>query len=238
MLSFMTDSTLSDTAVTAALSQDWQKAIAVNKEILESLPKNIEALNRLGFAYLKTGKIPLGKQMFEKVLKIDPYNRIAQNNIKKITGMKKSCIDTIRDCPISPLLFLEEPGKTRIVECINVASAQMLSTLSCGQEVFFKLKKHSIDIRDSKGVYIGALPDDLSFKLLIFIKGGNSYSIHIKHTGKSSASIFIRELKRGKKFQSQSSFSGAANYIPYSRDQGHTEQNQKDENEKPSGEEE
>lgn len=230
----MTDSTLNDAAVTAALSQDWQKAISVNKKILEASPKNIEALNRLGFAYLKTGKIPLSKQMFEKVLKIDPYNRIAQNNIKKIISMKKNCIDTIRNCPISPLLFLEEPGKTRIVECINVASSQMLSTLSCGQEVFFKLKKHSIDVRDAKGVYIGALPDDLSFKLLMFIKSGNTYSIHIKHTEKLSASVFIREIKRGKKFQNQSSFSGTTNYIPYSRDQGRTESKQIDEGEKPS----
>ena len=233
----MTDSTLSDAAVTAALSQNWEKAILINKQILEDVPKNIEALNRLGFAYLKIGKILQSKQMFEKVIKLDPYNRIAGNNIKKITGMEKDGIDSIRDCPVSPLLFLEEPGKTKIVDCVNVASTQVLSTLSCGQEVVFKLKKHSIDIRDAKGNYIGALPDDLSFKLLLFVKAGNTYSIHIKRIAKSCVSVFIRELIRGKKFKQQSSFSGTTSYIPYSRDHEAIE-SKKDDLEKSSDEEE
>ncbi|KKS87989.1 MAG: hypothetical protein UV63_C0046G0004 [Microgenomates group bacterium GW2011_GWC1_43_11] len=238
MLFFMTDSTLSDAAVTAALSQNWQEAITVNKKILQESPKNIGALNRLGFALLKTGKILQGKQMFEKVLKLDSYNRIAGNNIKKIHAMKKNCMDVIRDCPISPLLFLEEPGKTKIVDCVNIASTQILSALSCGQEVFFKLKKHSIDIRDAKGTYIGALPDDLSFKLLMFIKAGNRYSAHIKRIAKSCVSIFIREIHRGKKFQNQSSFSGTTSYIPYAHDHETTEGRQKGDLDKPNEEEE
>jgi tetratricopeptide (TPR) repeat protein len=233
MLFFMTDSALVEAAVAAALSQNWQEAIAVNKQILRQSPKNIGALNRLGFAYLKTGKILQGKQLFEKVLKLDTYNRIAGNNIKKINTMKKSCTDVIRDCPVSPLLFLEEPGKTKIVECVNIASTQILSTLSCGQEVFFKLKKYSIDIRDTKGTYIGALPDDLSFKLLKFMKGGNRYSANIKRIAKSCMSVFIRETRRGKKFQNQSSFSGTTSYIPYSHDHDPPESKPKDEAEKP-----
>jgi len=218
MLSFMTDSTLSDAAVNAALSQNWIEAIVINKRILQEFPKNIEAINRLGFALLKTGKITDGKQMFEKVLKLDPYNRIAGNNLKKINSLKKSTSDFIRECPVSPLLFLEEPGKTKIVECVNVASSQILSSLSCGQEVFFKLKKHGIDIRDAKGLYIGALPDDLSFKLLLFMKEGNQYTIHIKRIAKSCVSVFIRETHRGKKFINQSSFSGTTSYIPYAHE--------------------
>jgi len=232
MLSFMTDSTLSGAAVNAALSQNWLEAIAVNRQILQQLPKNIEALNRLGFALLKTGKIREGRQMFEKVLKLDPYNRIAGNNIKKIDSLKKSTSDFIRDCPVSPLLFLEEPGKTKIIECVNVASSQILSVLSCGQEVYFKLKKHGIDIRDAKGVYIGALPDDLSYKLLLFIKYGNQYSVNIKRIAKSCVSVFIREIKRGKKFENQSSFSGTTSYIPYAHDHENADIKHKEEPEK------
>lgn len=233
----MTDSTLSDAAVNAALSQDWEKAVAVNKQILLTVPKNVEALNRLGFALLKTGKIAQGKQIFEKVLKLDAYNRIAENNLKKIHSMKHGGLDAIEHCPVSPLLFLEEPGKTKIVDCVNVASTQTLSTLSCGQEVFFKLKKHGIDLRDAKGVYIGALPDDLAFKLLIYFNADNRYSVHIKKIAKSCVSVFIRELSRGKKFQHQSSFSGTTSYIPYSHDTRDSEDKQKDDEEKESDEE-
>ena len=232
MLSFMTDRALSDRAVNAALSQNWQEAIAVNKQILEQSPKNIEALNRLGFSLLKIGKIREGKLMFEKVLKLDPYNRIAENNIKKILAMKKHCKDIIGNCPISPLLFLEEPGKTRIVDCVNTASPQILSTLSCGQEVFFKLKKHSIDIRDTKNTYIGALPDDLSFKLLMFIKAGNRYTAHMKRIAKTCVSVFIREMQRGKKFRNQASFSGTTSYTPSFHDRENEELKYRSETEK------
>jgi len=237
MLSFMTDNILTDRAVNCALSQNWLEAIVVNRQILQQSPKDIGALNRLGFALLKTGKIREGKLMFEKVLKLDLYNRIAGNNIKKIESIKKSTSDFIRDCPVAPLLFLEEPGKTKIIECVNVASAQILSSLSCGQEVYFKLKKHGIDIRDAKGTYIGALPDDLSFKLLLYTKGGNQYSVNIKRIAKSCVSVFIREIKRGKKFENQSSFSGTASYIPHQRDHEHAESKQNEEPEKEGNEE-
>jgi len=238
MLSFMTDSILSDSAVNAALTQNWLEAISINKQILQQSPKSIEALNRLGFALLKTGKIHEGKQMFEKVLKLDPYNRIAENNLKKVDLLHKNANDFIRDCPVSPLLFLEEPGKTKIVDCVNIASTQILSTLSCGQEVYFKLKKHGIDIRDAKGIYIGALPDDLSFKLLLFIKNGNGYSINIKRITKSCVSVFIREMKRGKKFEHQASFSGTTSYIPYAHTHEQAESKQKEDSDKDSDEEE
>jgi len=230
----MTDSTLSDAAVNAALSQNWLEAIAINKKILSDAPKDIGALNRLGFALLKTGKVTDGKQIFEKVLKLDKYNRIAQNNIKKIESLKKNASDCIRDCPVSPLLFLEEPGKTKIIECVNVASSQTLSSLSSGQEVFLKLKKHGIDIRDTKNLYIGALPDDLSFKLLTFIHAGNSYSVHIKGLTKSCVSVFIRELKRGNKFKNQSSFTGTLGYVSSSHEpveNKHNKENEKEEDE-------
>lgn len=234
MLSCMTVSNLNERAVEAALSQNWQEAIEVNKQILLSNPKNIEALNRLGYAFLKTGKVILSKQMFDKVLKLDPYNRIAENNLKKISAFKKSGADIIRDCPVSPLLFLEEPGKTKIADCVNVASTHILSTLSCGQEVFFKPKKYSIDIRDGKGAYIGALPDDLSHRLLVYMKGGNQYSAYIKRITKACVSIFIRELERGKKFQSQASFSGTTSYLPYTHE--HEAEKPQEDGEKPEEE--
>jgi tetratricopeptide (TPR) repeat protein len=215
----MTDSAHSDYAISAALSQNWQEAIRANETILKDDPKNVDALNRLGYAYLKIGKPTKAKATFEKVLKLDPYNRIALNNSKKIASGKK-----IQDfgCPgnsLSPLIFLEEPGKTKLVECVNPTSAQILSTLSCGQEVYLKPKKHGIDIRDGSGNYIGALPDDLAFKLQRYITGGNAYHACIKRVGKGIVSVFLREVRRGKKFTSQPSFITSVNYAPSSREE-------------------
>jgi len=82
----------------------------------------------------------------------------------------------------------------------------------------FKFKKYSIDVRDMNGTYIGALPDDIAFRLIKYTSGGNEYSVHIKRITKSCVSLFIREVKRGKRYQNQTSFSGSTSYMPYSKD--------------------
>ena len=205
--------------IKAALSQNWEAAIRINIKILKENKKNVDALNRLGFAYLMSGKKKLAKETFDTVLKIDKYNGIAQKNLKKINLIKVGDINTEARKNISPLLFLEEPGKTKIVECINVAPKQTLSYISCGQEVTIKTKRHSIEIRDHKNGYIGALPDDISFKLIKMMESGNEYSIHIKSINKSCISVFIREIKRGASLASQPSFTSTTNYIPFTREE-------------------
>jgi tetratricopeptide (TPR) repeat protein len=218
MLSFMTDSATNDAAIQEALRQNWTEAIRLNKLILAQNPESIDALNRLGFAYLNVGKMKDAKQTFEKVLKLDPYNRIASNNLKKILHRKGHEDKTKESSPLSPMLFLEEPGKTKCVDCINVASQPVIAGLSAGQEVVFKFKKHSVDVRTMGGTYIGALPDDLAFRLIKYTNGGNGYSVHIKGITKSCFSLFIREIKRGKRYKDQASFSGSTSYMPYSHD--------------------
>lgn len=214
----MIDASKLDDAIQAALRQDWKSAIQLNTDLIKDDKKNVDAYNRLGFAYLKSGQIKKAKETFEKVLTIDKYNQIATKNIKKLTVLKKDTLLTTNTAEISPLLFLEEPGKTKVVDCINTAPMNTLTGLNCGQEVFLKPKKHTVEVRDQHGKYLGALPDDVAFKMIKFITAGNTYSIFVKGVTKNCISIFIRELKRGKKLLNQPSFIGTTNYMPYQRD--------------------
>jgi len=226
MLIPMVDSSLSDSATKEALAQNWQVAIQINKKILEHEPENIDALNRLGYALSKNGKFTQAKQAFEKVLAIDPYNRIAEGNIKKIPSLRKNNINQCTGA-MSPLLFLEDPGKTKIIDCVNAAPSAILSTLTCGQELLLKPKKHGIDLKDLANRYVGALPDDMAYKIGKFMEAGNEYTVHIKRVTKSCVSIFIREIKRGKRFISQPSFTASINYMPSTKEES-------DAHEKPS----
>lgn len=214
----MIDAKKLDDAIQAALQQNWKTAIELNTEILKTDKKNVDAYNRLGFAYLKSGQIKKAKETFEKVLSLDQYNQIASKNLQKLSSMKKDGLLTANSTDISPLLFLEEPGKTKVVDCINAAPMNVLTGLTCGQEVYLKPKKHTIEIRDQHEKYLGALPDDVAFKMIKFITAGNTYSIFVKGITKNNLSVFIRELKRGKKLQNQPSFIGTTNYMPYQRD--------------------
>ena len=191
-------------AVTAALNQNWDLAVDINREILRKSPKDMEALNRLGRAYLELGKMSLSRQAFNKVLKIDRYNQIALRNLK-VLGSRKTP-PACSKIPISPNLFLEEPGKTRAVNLVNLADKKVISSLCLGEEVNLVLKKRFVAVTDKNDTYLGKLTDDLSLRLTTLIKGGNRYQAHVKFTDTNEIKIFIREIYTTKKFASTPSF--------------------------------
>ncbi|MBI5613668.1 hypothetical protein HY947_01980 [Candidatus Gottesmanbacteria bacterium] len=214
----MTDAQNTVRAINAALRNDWKTAIKLNLEILNTEKENVDALNRLAFAYLRTDDTFHAKKIFAKVLLLDPYNPIATKNIKKLSTVSngQSTGNKASSVPLSPLMFLEEPGVTRVAPCVNVAPEKILATLSYGQEVYLKAKRHCVEIRDSKDQYLGAIPDDLSHKLIDFLAGGNTYTVVIRSIGKNALSVFIRETARGKKFAHDPSFVGTSAYVGFS----------------------
>jgi len=213
----ISDHPTAESAISAALAQDWKEAIRVNLAILKSDRNDLEALCRLAFAYLKTGQLLTAKRTYQKVLALDKYNQIATKNLKKMTSLKKKDMANEASGFMSPMIFLEEPGKTKIVECVHVAPTHVLSTLSAGQEVFLKPKHHGIEVRTSSCTYIAALPDDMSFKLHKMMAGGNTYQVIVKGVEKKSVKVMLRELSRGKKFAKQPSFTSSTSYVSFAK---------------------
>lgn len=209
-----------DKAIQAALNQQWDLAVDCNNALLSLNEHDIDALNRIGFAYIHLGKQKQAKEVFEKVLTLDKYNQIAQRNLTKLKN--KGNVE-VNGTVASPLMFLEEPGKTKVVACVKLAPAATLAAVRCGQEVHMKVKKHTIEIRDDEQVYLAALPDDMSFKLSRLIDGGNQYVLIVRSVGKNSLSVFIRETVRGKKFVNQPSFTPTSTYVPTTRAEDQTE---------------
>lgn len=207
-----------DDAIHAALAQDWKEAIRINTAILKEEKHNIDALNRLGHAYSKTGQLTSAKKTFQKVISLDAYNQIAQRNLKKLSTIKDKTIPSSQGAAaMSPMMFLEEPGLTKLVECIHLAPVQVLATLFSGQEVDLKARNHTVELRANGKTYIGALPDDLSFKLIKLTAAGNAYQAIVKSAGKNSLTVLLRELKRGKKFATQPSFIATTSYVPFAK---------------------
>lgn len=196
--------TTSTQAIQTALTGNWEEAIKLNKSLLNDNPKDVEALNRIGLAYVVLGKNKSAKNIYQKVLEIDPLNSIALKNLKKI---KSEGVKEFQDSPLIQVnnIFLEETGKTKVIELINLAQAQVLLTLRTGQSVDISAKRSKIFISQGKK-YIGALPDDVGKRLIKFIKNGAKYEAFVKSTSHQNVTIFIRELKRASKFKDQPSF--------------------------------
>lgn len=193
----------SNQAIQTALTGDWEAAIKINKELLGQNPDDVEALNRMGLAYMILGKSKNARDTYQKVLLIDPLNSIALKNLKKISnnsnGKSENIIVQVNN------IFVEEPGKTKIVELINLAQSEILLTLQTGQAVDLSIKRLKVFISEGKK-YIGVLPDDIGKRLIRFINGGNKYEAYVKSTSHQGVTIFIRELRRASKFKDQVSF--------------------------------
>ncbi len=194
----------SNLAIQATLTGDWEGALDLNKKIVEENPNDCEALNRMALAYLVLGKTKQAKDTYLKVLQIDSLNTIALKNLEKIK--KDSSKDSNENTPIIVRnIFLEETGKTKVVDLINLAQAEILTTLRTGQTVDLSVKRLKIFISQGKN-YIGVLPDDIGKRLIKFIRGGNKYEAYIKSSNHQNVTIFIRETKRVGKFKDQASF--------------------------------
>lgn len=202
----MPDRTTAEAAIAAALTHDWKEAIHVNTVILKADTSNIAALNRLGYAYAQNGQRNLAKTTFDKVLKLDPYNQIAIKHAKTLGSSKKRDLPAAPANHVSPLSFLEEPGKTKVVAAVNPAPMDTIMRLTPGTEVILKPRKHCIEVRSVTNTYIAALPDDISFRLLRLIASGNQYQAIIKGVDKKTVIVILRETARGKKFAGQPSF--------------------------------
>ncbi|MFH0863922.1 MAG: tetratricopeptide repeat protein [Candidatus Gottesmanbacteria bacterium] len=206
---------LTTQAVNAALSSDWPQAIKINRDILKDHQEDVEALNRLARAYKESGDYKQALKIYRKVLSLDRYNPIAQKNLSLLEKLPKSYKKkilnnsiTINSCHCQPHMFLEEPGKTKIVNLVNLAPASNLLPLSCGDQVNLLIKRRAV-IATNDGTYLGAIPDDMSIKLIKRITVGNRYEAFIKTVDHNSLAIFIREIYRASRYKNQPTFPGA-----------------------------
>lgn len=201
-------------AIQTALVGDWNNAISLNQELLKDNPFDIDTLNRLAFAYSVIGKIREAKDTYQKVLTIDNLNSIAQRGLKRLSEtsilnhhivISDSSMPQANTRHLSNI-FLEETGKTKVIDLINIADSKTVAGLRTGEFVTLCIKRLKIFVLNPQKQYIGMLPDNIGKRLIKLLHGGNSYEAYIKCVENSRLAIFIREVKRANRFKNQPSF--------------------------------
>lgn len=199
---------LEQRAVDAAMNSQWKDAIDLNRKISRLDKGNLGAHLRLGYAYMQTHKLKDAKTAYKKVLRLQKGNQIAEENLERIKiletrGAKKPPKKNVK---LDPNLFLEFPGKTKSSSLVNLGQKNTIAHLTIGQQIYLKPKRRKIEVRSENNDYVGALPDDLSRRLLLFTKAGSQYHAFIKDASLNRIVIFIREEKRGKRVMRYASF--------------------------------
>jgi tetratricopeptide (TPR) repeat protein len=188
---------LARSAIIAALNNDWSSALEANLEILNEEPNDTNALNRSARAYLQLGDIGNAVRSSEKVLKLDPVNSIAMKCISKCAALKSNG-SSHKPNNVTSIdnVFLEIPGKTKIVSLINLCDISTLAMLSAGESVHILPKLHKVSVTNLDEIYIGRLPDDLATRMIYFFKNGNEYNAFIKSVSNENVTVFIKEIKK------------------------------------------
>lgn len=196
--------TLKNQAIQTALEGNWQEAIIINKSLVHENPEDIEALNRLALAYTIMGKLREAKSTYQKVLILDPLNPIALRNLKRLKDKGLNLTGGKLNSSINNK-FLEEPGKTKVVELVNIAQPKIVEALRTGQSLELSIKRLKIFALEEQQ-YIGVLPDDIAKRLIKFIKNGCKYEAYVKSANQHKVTIFIKEIKKTSRYKDQPSF--------------------------------
>lgn len=194
-------------AVEAAIKANWDRAIELNLRLIEFDKKNEQVMLRLGFAYLQKAQYDLAKKYYHKALRIQPKHAVAKQYLERIEILEQGHLEPQSSShAFDPGLFIESTGKTKCAPLSNLGQKQILAHLYIGQKINLKIKRRRVEARTESEDYIGTLPDDISKRLILFMKAKSTYTAYIKDATLTKVAIFIREEKKGKSISHHISF--------------------------------
>ncbi len=192
---------LTQKAINFFKEKDWLEAIKVNKEILKINANDLNALNRLAIALIKNGNTTNGRKTFKQILILDPYNKIAKKNLNALKNLINEDLNKS-----AKNFCIEESTQSKIIILYRLAGKNILKKNKIGQNLTIKIKNHFITLENQEGNYIGALPEDVSYRLTKLIENGNKYNCQIYFISESECKVYLKEIFKSRKNRNHLSF--------------------------------
>ena len=183
-------------AIDLAMQGFWREAVEVNKEIRESFPKDVEASNRLGRAYMELGEYSRAREAYGQTMELDPYNAIAKKNLQRLSYLKDAVSVKGEPTRVEPHHFIEEIGKAGVVNLYQLAPKEVLARMGAGDKVNLRIDGTNLVVESSRGEYLGQVEPRHALRLVKFMGGGNKYTAAVVSSTEDSMSIIIREVYR------------------------------------------
>lgn len=202
---------IKEKAIEEAVSGHYEAAIALNLQILTADPRDVDSLMQLAHAYWQSGHPTEAKKNYRRALELEPNNNLAKKRLALLNAVNHKTVmvtsrsrGQVKIVPLSDLI--EEPGKTKIVKLSNIGKPEHLALLRIGEELFVKIRKRRLELRDLSHNFIGCLPDDISKRLIEFINHKGVYEAFVFSIDKNEVKVFLREIKKPTKYHHVSSF--------------------------------
>ena len=183
-------------AIGLALEGNWAQAVEVNREVLRVFPDDVDALNRLGKAFMELGRYSAARPAFEGAARIAPYNSIAKKNLERLRHLEETARPPKQGRVVSPYLFIEERGKSCMTVLEKPATLEALGRMAAGHAVILRAREHVLLVENEQGDHLGQVESKLGMRLTRLVKGGNRYEAAIISINLQDVSVIILETYR------------------------------------------
>jgi hypothetical protein len=181
-------------AIDLAMKGRWQEAVAVNKGIIESFPDDVDTYNRLGRAYMELGDYAQARGAYSKSVELDPYNAIANRNLRRLRDAKEPAGLKVETDEVEPHQFIEEIGKAGVVSLYDLAPKEIRARMVNGDKIDLKVEGSNLAAYNSHGEYMGWVDIKHTPRLIRLIRGGNRYAAAVVRSVADMMTIIIREV--------------------------------------------
>jgi len=182
-------------AIALAMQGRWREAVAANQEIIASFPNDVDAYNRLGRAYIELGEYSSAKEAYSRAIELDPYNVIAQKNLRRLSYLGEAVAGSEADSDrAEPQYFIEETGKAGVVNLYHLAPREILAKMVAGDRVYLKVDGLGLTVENARGEYLGQVEPRHGQRLIKLIEGGNQYTAAIVSSAEDRVLVIIREV--------------------------------------------
>lgn len=194
-------------AVNLAMQNQWLEAVELNRQIIDTYPKDVEAHNRLGKALMELGKYDEAREAYNHTLRLDPTNTIAQKNLQRLEKlMEEAAPVEVPAAPVDPSLFIEETGRATTTSLVELAPAEVLAKMNPGDAVALSVQGTRVVAINTAGETLGQLEPKIRQRLIRLMGIGNEYAAVVTSVDKNSLRIIIRETYRDPAMGNRPSF--------------------------------
>ncbi|HEU5424423.1 MAG TPA: tetratricopeptide repeat protein [Nitrolancea sp.] len=192
-----------EVARTHAVKGNWDEAIQTNSEILQTFPRDVEAMNRLGKALIELQRFDEALEAFQTALKIEPQNAIAQRNATRLeqtiaAGMTENAppASAVPAAEVKSGIFIEEVGKTYVTDLVRPNPDLLFTGIAPADEVELHVQGREVEIRDREGRRLGQLEPRIALRTAQMIESGNRFKAFVVALTGNTVRVILREVFR------------------------------------------
>lgn len=208
-------------AITLATQSRWEEAVQANLDILRVFPNDVDALNRLGKAYIELGRYNDAREAYGKAASIEPSNTIARKNLARLAAIKEAPAETAgAGARVDPSLFIEEAGKTAVVALHHLGSREAVGKTTAGDALEIRQEGNVVRVYTLTGELLGQLDPKMSTRLIRLMGMGNRYEAAVTSATEQQVRVILREVYQSPEMAGRPSFpvKAAGGFRPYIKD--------------------